>query len=106
MNIYAGSLDVTYLVTIPRNRGPVRVKLAAGVQVLRAGTSTPMILGDLDIAALYSACPGVKLRPLVPTVKPEPVVVVEAPAAEPIVEQPKRRKKTEAATPEAEETAE
>ncbi|HAM57026.1 MAG TPA: hypothetical protein DCQ64_17145 [Candidatus Rokubacteria bacterium] len=64
---YVGSMDVTYLVIVPVNRGPVRVKLFGGVQVqvLRAGTSTPMQLGQSDIAALYAACPDVRIKPLV-----------------------------------------
>jgi len=66
-SIYAGSMDVTYLVVIPSSRGPVRLRLSGGDLVLRAGTVTSMNLGEMDIAELYKKCPGVKIRPQIPS---------------------------------------
>lgn len=107
---YAGSMDVTYLVIVPVNRGPVRVKLFGGVQVLRAGTSTPMQLGQSDIAALYAACPDVRIKPLVSsrvTTRAADVVAQAAPVAEanpPTPESTRAVESAEAARPMGETT--
>ena len=72
-SMYLGKAGMTYLVTIPRNRGLATVSLKAGDVRLSPGSTTPLKLEEGDVAELYRLIPGVRIRPSVPAVV-EPAV--------------------------------
>lgn len=60
---FHGVVGAEYQITIPKNRGPKTVSLSSGKVRFTAGSVETMALGEGDIAALYAAFPGVRVRP-------------------------------------------